>query len=38
MIPLGMKEAPDEFWSNDQWAELRRKVKEHVKDQEHPEL
>jgi hypothetical protein len=35
---LGMKEAPDEFWTNDEWAELRRKVKEHLKDQKLPEL
>ena len=35
---LGMKETPDEFWTNDQWADLRRKVKEQLKDQKLPEL
>ena len=27
---LAMKEAPDEFWTDAQWAELRRKVKERL--------
>lgn len=35
---LEMKESPDEFWTHDQWGELRRKVAEHLKDQKLPEL
>lgn len=35
---LGMKEAPDEFWTNDQWGALRQEVAKHLKDQKLPEL
>lgn len=35
---LGMKETPDEFWTNAQWEELRHKVRARLKDEVLPEL
>jgi hypothetical protein len=35
---LGMKEEPDEFWTEDQWSELRQNVAEHLKDRDLPRL
>ena len=34
---LDMKEAPDEFWTDAQWEELRRKVQERLPDHELPQ-
>jgi len=35
---LDLKESPDEFWTDAQWEELRRKVREQLKKRELPEL